>query len=65
MDPSRCPECKKRLMAMTDRTDRTELVCLQCQKVDPMKTDTVKWANNRLAAPAKSGGNGRSSSTCL
>ena len=63
MDPSRCPKCKKRLMAMTDRTGRTELVCLKCENVDPMKTDAVKWANSSLAAPAKSGANGRSSST--
>jgi hypothetical protein len=53
MDPSRCPKCKKRLMAMTDRTGRTELVCLKCENVDPMKTDAVKWANSSLAAPAK------------
>jgi hypothetical protein len=53
MDPSRCPKCKKRLMAMTDRTGRTELVCLKCENVDPMKTDAVKWVNSSLAAPAK------------
>jgi hypothetical protein len=53
MDPSRCPQCKKRLMAMTDRTGRTKLVCLKCENVDPMKTDAVKWANSSLAAPAK------------
>jgi hypothetical protein len=49
MDASRCPHCKKRLMAMTDRTGRTRLVCLKCDNVDPMKTDAAKWANSSLA----------------
>ena len=49
MDASRCPHCKKRLMAMTDRTGRTKLVCLKCDNVDPMKTDAAKWANSGLA----------------
>ena len=49
MDASRCPRCKKRLMAMTDRTGRTQLVCLKCDNVDPMKTDAAKWANSSLA----------------
>jgi hypothetical protein len=50
MDKSRCPQCKKRLMAMTDRTGRTQLVCLKCDNVDPMKTDAAKWANSSLAS---------------
>jgi len=29
MDLSRCPDCKRRLMAMTDRTGRTKMVCLK------------------------------------
>jgi uncharacterized protein YbaR (Trm112 family) len=41
MDQSRCPKCKKRLMAMTDKTGRTKLVCLKCGRVDPTKTDAV------------------------
>jgi hypothetical protein len=52
MDQSRCPQCKKRLMAMTDKAGRTTLVCLKCDRVDPMETDAVKWANSGLAAPA-------------
>jgi len=53
MDQSRCPKCKKRLMAMTDKSGRTKLVCLKCDKIDPMKTDVVKWAKSSLAAPTK------------
>ncbi len=41
MDKSRCPKCKKRLIKMTNRTDRTSLLCLKCDNVDPMKTDAV------------------------
>jgi uncharacterized C2H2 Zn-finger protein len=48
MDGNRCPRCKKRLMALTDRTDRTKLVCLRCDDIDPMKTDAIKWANSSL-----------------
>jgi tRNA(Ile2) C34 agmatinyltransferase TiaS len=35
MDATRCPNCKKRLMAMTDAKGRTDLRCLKCDKVDP------------------------------
>jgi hypothetical protein len=55
MDQSRCPGCKRRLMAMTDRTGRTELVCMKCDKIDPMKTSAARWANSSLAVPIKSG----------
>ena len=50
MDVTRCPKCKKRLMAMTDRTGATKLVCLKCDNVDPMKTDAAKWADSNLAS---------------
>ena len=42
MDASRCTKCRKRLMAMTDRKGRTRLVCLICDKIDPIRTDIVK-----------------------
>lgn len=48
MDVTRCTACKRRLMAMTDRTGRTRLVCLKCDNIDPMQTDAVKWANSSL-----------------
>jgi hypothetical protein len=49
MDLSRCPVCKRRLIAMTDRTGRTNMACLKCDNVDPMKTDALKWAASDLA----------------
>ena len=51
---SRCPRCKKLLMAMTDRTGKTEMRCLKCDKIDPMKTKAVKWAESPLAKSASS-----------
>jgi DNA-directed RNA polymerase subunit RPC12/RpoP len=35
MDATRCPHCKKRLMAMTDAKGRTDLRCLKCDKIVP------------------------------
>ena len=46
---NRCPNCNKRLIAMTDRTGHTEYRCLKCDKVDPIKTDLAKWADSPLA----------------
>ena len=51
MDPSRCPKCNKRLMSMTDKKGRTELRCLKCDKVDPMKIDLAKWVASPLSPP--------------
>ncbi len=51
MDLTRCPTCTKRMVAMTDRTGRTELRCMKCDKIDPMKTDAAKWADSNLAGP--------------
>jgi hypothetical protein len=45
----RCPHCNKRMEAVIGASERTELQCLQCDKVDPLKTDAVKWAENPLA----------------
>ena len=50
MQEHRCPKCNKLRMAMTDRTGR-ELRCLKCDKVDPMKTEAVKWASSSLIGP--------------
>jgi phage FluMu protein Com len=51
MNDHRCPKCNKILMAMTDRSGRTELRCLKCDQVDPMKTHAAKWAESGLAGP--------------
>jgi hypothetical protein len=32
MDEHHCPNCKKLMMAMTDRTGRTELLCLNATR---------------------------------
>jgi phage FluMu protein Com len=53
MNDHRCPKCKKLLLAMTDRTGRTELRCLKCDRIDPMKTDAAKWAESPLAGPIR------------
>lgn len=53
MDFSRCPDCKRRLTAMTDQTGRTNMVCLKCDNIDPMKTDAAKWAASSLATPTR------------
>jgi hypothetical protein len=38
---------------MTDRTSRTNMVCLKCDDVDPMKTEAAKWAASNLAKPGR------------
>jgi hypothetical protein len=53
MNEHRCPTCKKLMMAMTDRTGRTELRCLKCDRLDSMKPDAVKWANSGLSGPTE------------
>jgi hypothetical protein len=32
-------------------TNRTEFQCLKCDKVDPLETDALKWANSPLSPP--------------
>jgi DNA-directed RNA polymerase subunit M/transcription elongation factor TFIIS len=51
MNDHRCPKCKKLMLAMTDRTGKTQLRCVKCKKNGPVKTDAVKWANGRLSGP--------------
>jgi phage FluMu protein Com len=53
MDVTRCPKCEKRLMAMTDQNGRTELRCLKCDRIDPIKIEAAKWADSSLADPPK------------
>jgi DNA-directed RNA polymerase subunit M/transcription elongation factor TFIIS len=53
MDPTRCPHCNRRMMAVATSDGRTALQCLQCDKADPLKTDAVKWADSPLASPTK------------
>jgi uncharacterized protein YbaR (Trm112 family) len=51
MDVVRCPRCNRPLLAMTDRTGKTELLCLKCDKVDPMKIDVGMLAKRQVSGP--------------
>ena len=53
MDATRCPQCNKRMKTVLGATGRTDYQCLECDKVDPLKTDALKWAENSLAQPTK------------
>jgi hypothetical protein len=52
MDDNRCPHCNKRMMAVSTKDGRTGLQCLKCDKVDPLETDAVKWAESPLGTKA-------------
>ena len=45
---TRCLHCGKRLMPASVN-GRTELRCIWCDKLDPLQTDAVKWAQSPLA----------------
>ena len=45
---TRCERCGRRLVAAF-LNGRTELQCLKCDEVDPLKIDQAKWAENPLA----------------
>jgi tRNA(Ile2) C34 agmatinyltransferase TiaS len=49
----RCPRCNKRMKTVLGSNGRTEFQCLECDKVDPLKTDAARWAESALAAPTK------------
>jgi phage FluMu protein Com len=51
MDATRCPKCNKRLIEEADDAGRIELRCLNCDTVDPLKTEAAKWAESSLAQP--------------
>jgi tRNA(Ile2) C34 agmatinyltransferase TiaS len=48
---TRCPNCKKPMKAVLKSDGRTDFLCLECDKLDPLNTDAVKWANSPLASP--------------
>ena len=48
---TRCLHCGKRLVPVPSADGRTELKCVWCDEVDPMETETAKWANSPLAGP--------------
>jgi tRNA(Ile2) C34 agmatinyltransferase TiaS len=45
----RCPRCNKRMKVVMGENGRTEFKCLECDRVDPLQTDAVKWAESPLA----------------
>jgi hypothetical protein len=49
MDISRCPQCRKLLVPVLSANGRTELLCLKCDEIDPLRTDAAKWARSPLA----------------
>jgi hypothetical protein len=54
MDLTRCLRCRRRLFVAGNPNGRTEMVCLTCDDVDPMKTVAMKWAQSGLLHPAPS-----------
>ena len=51
MDATRCPRCNKRMKTVISETGRTDFKCLECDQLDPLKTDAVKWAGSSLKKP--------------
>ena len=45
---TRCLHCGKRLVP-APVNGRTELQCMWCDKLDPLQTDALKWAQGPLA----------------
>jgi phage FluMu protein Com len=52
MDTTRCAHCNKRMKAVLAENGRTEFKCLKCDRLDPLQTDAVRWAEGPLAASA-------------
>ena len=50
---TRCLHCGKRMVAAPSFSGRTELQCVFCDNLDPLKIEAAKWADSPLAAPLK------------
>jgi hypothetical protein len=50
---TRCLHCGKRMVPIPSFTGRTELQCVFCDKLDPLKIEAAKWADSPLATPFK------------
>jgi hypothetical protein len=49
---TRCSQCGKRMVPARSPTGRTELICLYCEKVDPLEMEGAKKrADSPLAQP--------------
>jgi tRNA(Ile2) C34 agmatinyltransferase TiaS len=53
MDITRCPRCNRRMVTVATFNGRTGFQCLQCEKIDPLKADAVKWTESILDSPTK------------
>ena len=47
-DVTRCPKCGLRLIPTADKSGRTELRCLKCDKIDPLQTVAKEWSEGPL-----------------
>jgi phage FluMu protein Com len=48
---TRCLHCGKRMVPAPSFSGRTELQCVFCDNLDPLKIEAAKWADSPLAAP--------------
>jgi hypothetical protein len=49
---TRCLHCGKRMVPAASLTGRTELICVDCDRTDPMEiAETKKWADSPLVHP--------------
>ena len=49
---TRCLQCGKRTVPARSLTGRTELICMYCDKLDPLEMEEAKkWAESPLAQP--------------
>jgi hypothetical protein len=47
---TRCLHCGKRMVPAPSLTGRTELICVYCDRTDPMESvEITKWAESPLA----------------
>jgi hypothetical protein len=48
---TRCLKCGKRTIPVVTAIGRTDLRCIWCDQVTPLKTELAKWAENPLIRP--------------
>jgi transcription elongation factor Elf1 len=48
---TRCLKCGKRTISVVTAIGRTDLQCIRCDQVTPLKTELAKWVENPLIRP--------------
>lgn len=48
---TRCLKCGKRTVPVSTAIGRTDLRCIRCDEIDPLKTELAKWAESSLVRP--------------